>query len=92
LEVVSIAATTQRLVVGCNNVVAPASETPQQVAARVDPTSAVISIWKQVPGTTTFQGAAIGQNVPANVSNLAMVNALDAIFICVNAAATYRVS
>jgi hypothetical protein len=52
----------------------------------------VISIWKQVPGTTTFQGAAIGQNVPANVSNLTMVNALDAIFVCVNAAATYRVS
>lgn len=93
LEVVGAGpATTQRLVPGCNNVVAPANETVQQVAARVDPASAVISIWKQVPGTTTFQGAAIGGNVPAGVSNLASVNALDAIFVCVNAAATYRLT
>jgi hypothetical protein len=83
---------TQRLVPGCNNVVAPANETVQQVAARVDPAAAVISIWKQVPGTTQFMGAAIGGNVPAGVSNLTNVNALDAIFICVNAAATYRLT
>jgi hypothetical protein len=93
LEVVGVGpATTQRLVPGCNNVVAPANETVQQVAARVDPTSAVISIWKQVPGTTQFTGAAIGGNVPAGVSNLTNVTALDAIFICVNAAATYRLT
>jgi len=91
LEVVGVVASTQRLVPGCNNVVAPVSETVAQVAARVDPAAAAISIWKQVPGTTQFQGAAIGGNVPASVSNLTSVNALDAIFICVNAAATYRV-
>ncbi|MGD9891384.1 MAG: hypothetical protein AB7R89_25055 [Dehalococcoidia bacterium] len=83
-------ATTVRLVTGCNNVVAPAAETVQQVAARVDPASAAVSIWKQVPGTTQFQGAAVGANVPAGVSNLTNVNALDAIFVCVSAAATYR--
>ncbi|MGH2587367.1 MAG: hypothetical protein ACRDJE_20825 [Dehalococcoidia bacterium] len=86
------AATTQNLVVGCNNVVAPASETIQQVAGRVSPPGAVVGIWRQVPGTTTFQGAAVGTNVPAGVSNLTSVDALSAIFICVDAAATYRVS
>jgi hypothetical protein len=93
LEVVGAGpATTQRLVAGCNNVVAPANETVAQVAARVDPASAVISIWKQVPGTTQFQGAPVGGNVPSGVANLSSVNALDAIFVCVNAAATYRLS
>jgi hypothetical protein len=93
LEVVAAGpATSQRLVTGCNNVVAPANETVQQVAARVDPASAAYAIWKQVPGTTQFTGAAIGANVPTGVSNLTNVNALDAIFICVNAAATYRVN
>jgi hypothetical protein len=93
LEVVGAGpATTQRLVAGCNNVVAPANETVAQVAARVDPASAVISVWKQVPGTTQFQGAPVGGNVPSGVANLSSVNALDAIFICVNAAATYRLS
>jgi hypothetical protein len=93
LEVVQLAATTQRLVPGCNNVVAPANETVAQVIARVDPTSAVVSVFKQVPGTTQFQGAPgpASGNVPAGVANLANVNALDAIFICVNAAATYRI-
>jgi hypothetical protein len=94
LEVVGIAVTTQRLVPGCNNVVAPASETVAQVIARVDPSSAVVSVFKQVPGTTQFQGApgpASGA-VPAGVANLTNVNALDAIFICVNAAATYRLT
>jgi len=85
-------ATTQRLVPGCNNVVAPANETVAQVAARVDPATAVVSIWKQVPGTVQFQGAPVGGNVPAGVANLSSVNALDAIFICVTAAATYRLS
>jgi hypothetical protein len=92
LEVVQLATTTVRLVAGCNNVVAVATESPAQVAARVDPTAAVISVWKQIPGTTMFMGAAIGQAVPAGVSNLTAVNALDAIFICVNAAATYRIA
>jgi hypothetical protein len=91
LEVVESVAATQRLVPGCNNVVAPADETVQQVAARVDPAPAAISIWRQTPGTARFQGAAVGGNVPASVSNLAGVNALDAVFICVNAAATYRI-
>jgi hypothetical protein len=85
-------ATTQALVAGCNNVVAPAGETIPQVAGRVDPPGAVVGIWRQVPGTTTFQGAAVGTNVPAGVSNLTSVDALSAIYICVNAAATYRVS
>ncbi|MGH2600691.1 MAG: hypothetical protein ACRDJ9_15070 [Dehalococcoidia bacterium] len=89
LEVVESAAATQRLVPGCNNVVAPADESVQQVAARVDPAVA-ISIWRQTPGTARFQGAAVGGNVPASVSNLTGVNALDAIFICAGAAATYR--
>ena len=86
-------ATTQRLVPGCNNVVAPANETVAQVAARVDPAAAVISIWKQVQGTVQFMGAPVGGTpVPAGVANLSNVMALDAIFICVNAAATYRIT
>jgi hypothetical protein len=93
LEVVGAGpATTQRLVVGCNNVVAPANETVQQVAARVDPASAAVSIWKQVPGTTQFQGAPVSGSVPSGVANLSSVNALDAIFVCVSAAATYRLT
>jgi hypothetical protein len=85
-------ATTQRLVPGCNNVVAPANETVAQVAARVDPASAAISIWKQVPGTVMFMGAPVSGTVPAGVANLTNVNALDAIFICVSARATYRLT
>lgn len=86
-------ATTIRLVPGCNNVVAPATETVAQVVARVDPSSTVYSVFKQIPGTTQFQGAPgpASGNVPAGVANLSGVNALDAIFICVNAAATYRI-
>jgi len=91
LEVTGSVPTTQRLVPGCNNVVAPASETVQQVATRIDPQSAVIGIWQQAPGTARFQGAAIGGTVPASVSNLSSVNELDAIFTCVSVAATYRV-
>jgi hypothetical protein len=85
-------ATTQTLVPGCNNVVAPANETVAQVAARVDPASAAVSIWKQVPGTVQVQGAPVGGNVPAGVANLTNVNALDAIFVCVTARATYRLT
>lgn len=84
-------ANTDRLVSGCNNVVARGGETPAAVAARVDPASAAISVWQQVAGTTQFRGAAIGGNVPASVSNLETIMGTgpQAVFICVNAAATY---
>jgi hypothetical protein len=88
------AATTQTLVPGCNNVVAPATENITQLTARVDPQSAAASFWKQVPGTVQFQGApaAGGTAVPAGVANLTGVTALDAIFVCVTARATWKLN
>jgi hypothetical protein len=85
-------ATTIRLVPGCNNVVAPATETVAQLVARVDPSSAALSFWKQIPGTVQFQGAPASGTVPAGVANLTGVNALDAIFVCVSAASNWRIT
>jgi hypothetical protein len=89
-----VAVTSLRTVPGCLNVVAPRSETVAQVAARVDPPGSLTAIWKQVPRTPRFEGAPfpLPDNLPEGVADLAMVSALDAIFICVNAAGTYRLN
>ena len=52
----------------------------------VAPAEALDAIWKFDPATGTWQG--FSPTAPAEVSDLATVDRLDAIFVCVNAAAT----
>jgi hypothetical protein len=76
------------LVEGCNPLAATwADGTPiAVVAGAVAPAEALDAIWNFDAASSTWQGYAPG--VPADVNNLVSVNRLDAIFVCVNAAAT----
>lgn len=76
----------------CSNVVAPADESIAQLAARVEPRSVLISIWRQVAGSVQFRGAPGTTDVPLDVADLTTVRALDAIWICVSAPAGFRIT
>jgi len=52
----------------------------------VAPAEALDAIWKFDAASSTWEG--YSPSVPADVNNLALVDRLDAIFVCVNAAAT----
>lgn len=56
------------------------------VAAGVEPADALISIWKFLPASGSWAGYAAG--APPEVSDLQTVERLDAVFVCVSAAAT----
>jgi hypothetical protein len=77
------------LVEGCNPIAAtwPDATAIATVAGAVAPAEALDAIWKFDPATATWEGYA-PPPVPADVNNLALVDRLDAIFVCVNAAAT----
>ena len=74
----------------CSNVVAPTDESVAQLAARVEPRAVLISLWRQIPGTVQFRGAPGTPGVPPEVVDLSAVRALDAVWICVSAPATFR--
>lgn len=76
------------LVTGCNPVAATWAKGTaiKTVADAVSPASALDAIWKFDPATGTWMG--YSPTAPAGVSNLSTVDRLDAIFVCVNAAAT----
>jgi hypothetical protein len=76
------------LVQGCNPIAATWADGTviATVAGAVAPAEALDAIWKFATATSTWQG--FSPSAPAGVSDLASVNRLDAIFICVNAAAT----
>jgi hypothetical protein len=76
------------LVSGCNPVAATwANGTAiATVAGAVAPPEALEAIWKFDPATGTWKG--YSPSVPAAVNDLTSVDQLDAIFVCVNAAAT----
>jgi hypothetical protein len=78
------------LVEGCNPIAATWADGSliATVAGAVAPAEALDAIWKFDAASSTWLGYAPG--VPADVNNLATVNRLDAIFICVNAAATVQ--
>jgi PKD repeat protein len=79
--------TSVSLVAGCNNVIAtwPNGTVPGTVAAAVTPATAVVSLWRQEPGTQRFVGYAPGASV---VSDLRTIDRFDALFICTTAPAT----
>jgi hypothetical protein len=75
---------------GCNNVSPTVSESVSAYAARVSPTSAVISIFQYNTATNSFAGAP-GPSAPASaqaVADLASVTRLTPVFVCVSAPAT----
>lgn len=76
------------LVEGCNPLAATWADGTAiaVVAGAVDPAEALDAIWSFDAASSTWQGYA--PDVPADVNDLASVDRLDAIFICVNAAAT----
>jgi hypothetical protein len=76
------------LVEGCNPIAATWADGTAiaAVAGAVAPPEALDAIWKFDAASATWQG--YSPSVPADVNNLALVDRLDAIFICVNAAAT----
>ena len=76
------------LVEGCNPIAATWADGTviATVAGAVAPAEALDAIWKFDPVTSTWMG--YSPTAPAAVSDLASVDRLDAIFICVNAAAT----
>jgi hypothetical protein len=53
----------------------------------VAPAEALDAIWNFDPASGTWQG--YSPDAPADVSDLESIDFLDAIFICVNAAATW---
>jgi hypothetical protein len=79
---------TVALVEGCNPIAATWADGTliATVAGAVTPAEALDAIWNFAAASSTWQGYAPG--VPADVNNLVSVNRLDAIFVCVNAAAT----
>jgi hypothetical protein len=79
---------TVALVDGCNPIAATWANGTliATVAGAVTPAAALDAIWNFSAASSTWQGYAPG--VPADVNNLVSVNRLDAIFVCVNAAAT----
>jgi len=76
------------LVEGCNPIAATWADGTaiDTVAGAVAPAEALDAIWKFDPATSTWKG--FSPSAPPAVSDLASVDRLDAIFICVNAAAT----
>jgi hypothetical protein len=76
------------LVAGCNPIAATWADGTAiaTVAGAVGPAGALEAIWKFAPATGAWQG--FSPSVPAEVNDLTSVNRLDAIFVCVNAAAT----
>ncbi len=83
------AATEQvQLFPGCNNVAStyPNGTPTSQVAAGVSPSSALIAIWRFDNATQRFAGYS---PIPGAPNDLVTLNRADAIFICVNAPATF---
>ena len=83
------AATEQvQLFTGCNNVAStyPNGTPTSQVAAGVSPASALIAIWRFDNATQRFAGYS---PIPGAPNDLVTLNRADAIFICVNAPATF---
>lgn len=76
------------LVVGCNPVAFTWDDGTAitTVGQGVQPTGALVSIWKYLPAENRWIGYSAG--APAAVSDLQTVERLDAAFVCVNAAAT----
>ena len=76
------------LVEGCNPIAATWADGTAiaAVAGAVDPPEALDAIWKFDAASATWQG--YSPTAPADVNDLVSVDRLDAIFICVNAAAT----
>jgi hypothetical protein len=76
------------LVEGCNPIAATWADGTAiaAVAGAVAPAEALDAIWKFDAASATWQG--YSPTAPADVNDLVSVNRLDAIFICVNAAAT----
>jgi hypothetical protein len=76
------------LVEGCNPLAATWADGTAiaTVAGAVAPAEALDAIWKFDPATGTWKG--YSPSAPAAVNDLAKVERLDAIFVCVNAAAT----
>jgi hypothetical protein len=76
------------LVEGCNPIAAtwPDGTAIATVAGAVAPADALSAIWKFDPATGTWKG--YSPSAPAAVNDLASVDRLDAIFVCVSAAAT----
>jgi hypothetical protein len=75
------------LVEGCNPFAAtwPDGTAIDTVAGAVTPADALSAIWKFDPASKSWMG--YSPTAPADVNNLASVDRLDAIFICVSAAA-----
>jgi hypothetical protein len=75
------------LVEGCNPIAAtwPDGTKIDAVAGAVTPADALSAIWKFDPASKSWMG--YSPTAPADVNNLASVKRLDAIFICVSAAA-----
>jgi hypothetical protein len=76
------------LVEGCNPIAATWADGTAiaAVAGAVEPPEALDAIWKFDAASATWQG--YSPTAPADVNDLVSVDRLDAIFICVNAAAT----
>jgi hypothetical protein len=76
------------LLVGCNPVAITHDDGTDvaTVAAGVEPAGALVSIWKFLPAQGSWAGYAAG--APPEVSDLQTVERLDALFVCVNGAAT----
>ena len=79
---------TVTLVVGCNPVAITYDDgtTITTVGQGVEPAGSLVSIWKYLPAENRWIGYSAG--APAAVSDLQTVERLDALFVCVNAAAT----
>jgi hypothetical protein len=77
------------LVEGCNPVAStyPDATPVEDAAGAVAPAEALDAIWNFDPETGTWQG--FSPDAPAAVSDLESIDFLDAVFICVNAAATW---
>jgi len=76
------------LVEGCNPLAATWADGTAiaVVAGAVDPAEALDAIWSFDAASSSWDG--YSPSVPADVNDLALVNRLDAIFVCVNAVAT----
>jgi hypothetical protein len=77
------------LVEGCNPVASTYADgtAVATIAGAVAPANALDAIWKFDPAAGTWQG--YSPTAPADVNDLMSVDQLDAIFVCVNAAATW---
>ena len=73
---------------GCTNLAStfPDNTSTGTIVSNVSPTSAVLSVWEYNSAQAKFQGYLPGAT---QATDLPTVNHLDAIFICVNAPATF---